>query len=468
MSANEDEKKDPSPEAVELYWKYGISKGYQQEDAKYDFINEAAIAYIDALSKKYDEVIENLQKNNDAPRERDKDLAAAESLGWLAAGAYYNTLANRNAKNLSTALPVLEWKYNDKLTNGFKQWRVNYNAAGQLIQAAKGEPVGSSEASNVLMGPMSSALGDIQKTTENNFTSESENPLVVFQTTGHVFLWIAQILFLTILVGTLVLGIIGNFNIFVLGTGIDNPFGPALNTIMILLVPAIYALLGYMVMLGGLMAVYTPLIPYIMFTFGVIGWFVSVAEAMVAGPLVSLGIISPSGHHELLGKAEPALMLLFNIFLRPSLMIFGLAVAMLLAVVIIKMINLLFWPVVSISVTGTSRMAGGPLMLLMLLGAYVMLVLAALNKCFAVINEIPQKVMRWIGGQGEGVEAPMGEIKGGVEAVSGGAKGAMGGQQQGLGTRGQYGKAREERKESKEKGEDATVSGDPSKPDGKS
>jgi hypothetical protein len=54
-----------------------------------------------------------------------------------------------------------------------------------------------------------------------------------------------------------------------------------------------------------------------------------------------------------------------------------------------------------------------------------MLVLAALNKCFAAITTIPGKVMSWIGGGGEAEQAPLDSIKGGVEAAGGRAGGAM-------------------------------------------
>jgi conjugal transfer/type IV secretion protein DotA/TraY len=206
-----------------------------------------------------------------------------------------------------------------------------------------------------------------------------------------------------------------------LGTGFDNPLGPTAQFLMIFLLPAFYAFIGYLIVMGGILAVYIPLIPYVVFTFGAIGWLISVVEAMVAGPLVALGIISPSGQHELLGKAEPALMLIFNIFLRPSLMIFGLIAALLMASVVMTMINTLFWPVVFVRV----GLMGGLLSIFMIMGAYVMLAFAALNKVFSAINVIPQQVMRWISGQGEQVETPLDQIKGGVEKVGGEATGGV-------------------------------------------
>ncbi len=42
--------------------------------------------------------------------------------------------------------------------------------------------------------------------------------------------------------------------------------------------------------LGIFLGYYLPLYPYMLFTFGVIGWIIIVIEAMVAAPLVAMGI----------------------------------------------------------------------------------------------------------------------------------------------------------------------------------
>ena len=152
---------------------------------------------------------------------------------------------------------------------------------------------------------------------------------------------------------------------------------------------------------------------------------VIVIEAM-SSALVALGILSPGGRHEILGSAEPALMLLFSVFLRPALMIFGLIAAMLLASVVMIMINKAVWTIVMQGVLGTSGMAAGPLGFILFLCAYVTLVVSAMNKCFEAIHWVPEKVMRWIGGQGEqyGEAGAVGEMKRGVEAGSGAQRAA--------------------------------------------
>jgi defect-in-organelle-trafficking protein DotA len=161
------------------------------------------------------------------------------------------------------------------------------------------------------------------------------------------------------------------------------------------------------------------------FAFGALGWIISVIEAMVAGPLVALQVLVPSEHQGPFGKAEGALMMLFEIFLRPTLMIFGMMAAMLLATVAIKMVNAGFGIVFN-SFGKATWSTGDPIFFFMMMGAYVMLVLAVLNKCFALINVVPQQVMGWIGGKGVEVGAPTDQVKGGIEAVGSRAGGALG------------------------------------------
>ena len=58
---------------------------------------------------------------------------------------------------------------------------------------------------------------------------------------------------------------------------------------------------------------YMPLYPYMLFTFGVIGWLITVIEAMVAAPLIAFGVTHPDGH-DFLGQGQKAVMLLLGVF----------------------------------------------------------------------------------------------------------------------------------------------------------
>lgn len=127
--------------------------------------------------------------------------------------------------------------------------------------------------------------------------------------------------------------------------------------IMTLLMPIIGAWLAIMVLIGFTTAYYVPFYPYMIFTFGSIAWLMVVIEAMVAAPIVALGVSSPEGDSAF-GKGEHAIMLLLNVFLRPGMMIVGYITAIALSFVSVWIINAGFSNVVAF--TQGSATGGSP------------------------------------------------------------------------------------------------------------
>jgi hypothetical protein len=194
---------------------------------------------------------------------------------------------------------------------------------------------------------------------------------------------------------------------------------------------------------GMMMAVYLPLVPFIIFLFGAFGWFLSVVETMLAAPMVALGIVYPEGGHELLGRASPAIMLVTNVFIRPTLMIFGLIFGILLANVMVSLLNSVWAFVIwSTSMIGTHVQQVGQLEWVLYMFIYLAVVVALINKCFSLIHKMPDQVLRWIGGQqnfgGYGVAEGIGEVQQKAKAGAGkmqemGSKTASGGSSAAMG-----------------------------------
>jgi len=306
-------------------------------------------------------------------------------------------------------------------------YRTNINAADRLIANATGNvAAGSNSNTAPVAGPAASTQGDIGNSSQQ-MMSPDPNPLKNLAIGGYAILLAVQIFYLILLVIAIIAGV-STISIFVLGTGIDSPVQNIWTYLFYFMIPLIWMMLGAMVSVGATLAIYVPMIPYIIFTVGAIGWLFSTIEAMVAGPLVALGILMPSHHDAIMGEAKPALMLLFNIFLRPSLMIFGLVAAILLSSMVINMVNTGFATVFAnlFNFTGTpgggvAAAAANPLALVFILVAYVSLVITSLNKCFDAIHMVPEKVMRWIGGQGGesyGEDAAVGKMEGAVGGAS--------------------------------------------------
>jgi len=323
---------------------------------------------------------------------------------------------------------------NPKSVMGDPGYRNNYKAAEVLMNVAAGRSKSSANpAMRGMVNKTEDSTGDVSNAFGELTSGDSNtNPLGQLIMTGYIMLIVAQYLYIGVLILTIVMAIVMNLNIMIVGSGMTkNPAGSMMMFLYIFIMPLFFMFLGLLTSVGATMAIYVPLIPYIIFTMGAIGWLFSTIEAMVAGPLVALGILSPSGQHELLGKAEPAIMMLFTIFLRPSLMIFGLMAAMLLSAVVVSMINTGFGTVVRnlFDFEGTGELGGqaaagaNPLAMIFILVAYVTLIITALNKCFATIHMLPVRVMAWIGhrAEGYGEEQAAGE----VQAAVGGAAGKM-------------------------------------------
>lgn len=436
---------NPEDAAVSnIYWPYGLQPLY----GKTDFINTAVNYYASQMDGVMTAYIQSKMNTGDLT----DDLKDAYTTGWIFAGSYYYIVAQMNNDSQKNAMPTLSMSTQIPITgSSMDGLRNNTTTANAVLNSTAGSSGGalgaiSSLGSSGVGSIVDSGMGSVGK----NFATLSgstANPVVQMQSAGFALLIITQALFSALVLATIVLGIAGNINVWAAGFGVMDPVGPAAILMYFVFVPAIFALFGLMITYGGLLGVYVPLIPYVIFTFGAIAWFLATIEAMVAGPLVALGILSPSGGghgHEILGKAEPALMLLFSIFLRPTLMIFGLMAAILLATVIGNMINTAFWGPVAAAIarggieSSSGQSAGSKVVtaaafsknileFIIFLGAYIAIMVAALNKCFSAIHILPERVLSWISGHAvPGGETGLEEMKGAVTKAAAGVTGGLG------------------------------------------
>ncbi|WP_367606413.1 type IVB secretion system protein DotA [Legionella sp. W05-934-2] len=218
--------------------------------------------------------------------------------------------------------------------------------------------------------------------------------------------------------------------------------GGVIFAIIALTFPLLFAWLGTMVSIGFITAYYIPFMPYMIFTFGSIAWLMAVIEAMVAGPIVALGITHPEGDAAL-GRGEQALMILLNVFLRPAMMIIGYITAIALSYVAVWILNAGYQnvanfilgsdtgggflttssqgnygfgdPTKKINDTSTVQSLAGTInpkgytswagiygfffVILMYTTMYMIMV----QKSFSLITMLPDKVLRFIGGPPESV-----------------------------------------------------------------
>jgi conjugal transfer/type IV secretion protein DotA/TraY len=203
-----------------------------------------------------------------------------------------------------------------------------------------------------------------------------------------------------------------------------SPFAWGFNFLFMQLIPAMYALLIIMWTMGATLGIYTPLVPYLIFTTTAFGWLIAVTEAVVGAPLIALGLVHPTG--EELGQASKALAIVANLFLRPTLMIFGFVLGAGILRAAIQLVNFGFVTAVGQSTVPTL------FSIIPVVGIYTMLIIGLVNKSFSLIYMLPNQIMRWMGGapeEGGGSPAELiGEAKKGFE---GGSKFAHEGLEQG-------------------------------------
>jgi len=197
----------------------------------------------------------------------------------------------------------------------------------------------------------------------------------------------------------------------------------AIAMIASMALPIITTWLAYFVSVGVTTAYYVPLVPYLIFLFGVIGWFFSVIESMIAAPLVALIITSPEGEG-LVGKGETGIMILMNVFLRPSLMIIGFVSGIMMSTISVWILSATFQQAAvyllpdqgQVDVSpgsfdlGAHQVAGldwsmypwaSILGSLFYIVTFVSVYVTLTQKAFSLIHNVPDKVMRWVGGTQE-------------------------------------------------------------------
>lgn len=167
---------------------------------------------------------------------------------------------------------------------------------------------------------------------------------------------------------------------------------------------------------GATLAIYVPLVPYLMFTVATMGWMLFVVEAIVAAPILAVGFMLPSGDE--LGKITQGIMLLLNVLLRPTLMLFGFVLGTRVYAAVVDLVNFTIAGNLD-SLDATSRLAWVAIMTF-----YGIFVVTLSNKCFALIYALPDRVLRWIGGPPEQTDASqeLHGVKGGIGKVADNAK----------------------------------------------
>ncbi|MFI4957373.1 MAG: DotA/TraY family protein [Gammaproteobacteria bacterium] len=399
-------------------------------------------------------------------RKQTDNLQLYKQFGWILAGNYYAVLSNFRTRAIlleqQFVLPVYELNYKGPISkddpNGFyprassfytKTYFTNkpdpmyavpdseYMRAQQANQPTSGStisPITRSKAEklkeDITSGVGSSGTNSVTQDRVNEFiqylTGEgntgsnlsSQNPIMNAAKYGKMLTGVAVVIM------TVSGAVMIQTTASLANWAGQAPFALAIRgVISSMLSPLIIALGGFMYAQGAVLGVFIPLIPYVTFLTGVIGYMLQVVESIAAAPLVCMGLIFPETKDEIWGRAAPAYMLMLNLWLRPSLMIIGFAAAMILMWIMTEILNIGF-----LALMGAAFQVENMFGFMSIVTVYVTIFTYIVTEVYSLINVVPNRVLAWIGDQSMGVKGAkeaLGAAKQGTEAGAGAAVGGL-------------------------------------------
>lgn len=163
--------------------------------------------------------------------------------------------------------------------------------------------------------------------------------------------------------------------------------------------------------MGFLLFYVLPFMPFLYFFFAVGGWVKGIFESVVAVPLWALAHIRIDGNSLPGDAARGGYFMLFEIFLRPILIIFAMLGSITIFAAQVKVLNEI-WPLVASNVTGYNASTGkmlppdqtgsleyyrGVADRFFYTVVYAIVVYMMGTSSFKMIDQLPAQIMRWIG-----------------------------------------------------------------------
>lgn len=214
----------------------------------------------------------------------------------------------------------------------------------------------------------------------NKLQSDDRHPILIAQTMGNELIS-AAILLTTGSVGASAVAGLAS-------AGFLNGAASALGS---LLAFPVAMLMG----VGGMLAYAIPMTPFFLWMGIVIGWTLMVVEAILAAPLWAVMHLHPYGD-DMTGKGGQGYMLVLGLVVRPALIIFGLIAAITLSGLFGEYLNAIFLQGFS-----APKSFGGVITTIMLAVIYTTILMNIIKTTFALMHQIPDQLLRWIGGGSE-------------------------------------------------------------------
>jgi conjugal transfer/type IV secretion protein DotA/TraY len=366
------------------------------------------------------------------------DMNSLRERGWGGAGIWYNKIAQLNGAlvtavaNLPQArqMPYVmeqvkqeQIQQNQEIANPFSS---NLAGTGEIQLAEEGRIIGSGLIAVYDSWAKDPNFGDLSNQTQitGNFFIDAIN--IIFGTQGlyamcqntdvHPLAQLSQLGKGLVEASTrnLLTGI-GFSALAILPVPMIGPAGNAVSSILM-------AVAGMTIIMGFLLYYVLPFMPFLYFFFAVGGWIKGLFEAMVGVPLWALAFLRIDGEGLPGDAAMGGIYLIFEIFLRPIMIIFGLLASIVIFAAMVKILNEVFYLVVhnvaghdpnstaicgksggnTLSGTSASAPQGidffrGPIDEFFFTIMYAIIVYMIGMSCFKLIDLIPNNILRYMG-----------------------------------------------------------------------
>jgi len=368
----------------------------------------------------------------------DTDVAgttmSASDAGWISAGAWYWEFqrVNSETQQMVNVKPELAPPTSDAKENSdyamFESALVQY-VENMLVQDEFGNTVSLMARSSYAEDDWSlNKILDMTKVSID-FALTNPDPVSGMANIGHTMINAVEIGYLASLpvyivadTAVDVADATGGFT----GGGVMLIASPILSLIeegRTLLVIAGMLLMPIAIML----AFYLPATPMILWIMGVAGWFILLIEAVIAAPIWAASHAMPEGNGFVGQRAMAGYMVMLSLFLRPTLMLFGFFASMVLMIVMGKVVSFLFLPAMSSMNAGN---VAGIVTYFAMLGIFTAIIIQIAHRSYGLIHEVPDKVLRYIGGGAENLGEASNEQASRQIFVGGAAKAIDGTQRQ--------------------------------------
>lgn len=153
---------------------------------------------------------------------------------------------------------------------------------------------------------------------------------------------------------------------------------------------------GVMTLLYGgyFLGMWIPMVPFYVFSLGVIAWLVQIVESLAAGSLWMVMHLTPERDDSFIGSQQQGYLLLMSLFARPPLMVLGIVASQAILIPAVRYINagfiLGFRVMQSDSITGLLSIAGYMLI-------YCVIIFGVFMLIFSLPQSLPDRILRWIG-----------------------------------------------------------------------